>query len=119
MNKNLQPLFEMAQINKKEMNNDLFPYDKYKVEIYGESVNKKPHFHIKHIQEKWDLRFDFEGNFMSVKTEGKGNYNINELENRLRKWFKTKNKTDNLITNYRAAKFSWNMMNYKFNNLII
>ena len=113
MQQNLKPLFEMAQINLKEMNPNGFPYNQYKIEVYGEG-GKLPHLHIIHIQRKWGLRFDFAGNFLSVKDEGDGNYNTNDLEKRLCRWFKHKNKQQPAITNLETVKLIWTSMNFYF-----
>lgn len=51
---NMNPIVEMTRLNKREMGNVPFPYNKFNIRIWSNDHNP-PHFHV--IAEGWDVSF--------------------------------------------------------------
>lgn len=81
----LHRIEDMALINGRDR--DLFPYDRYRVIVQGdESEHKLPHFHIKDIQDGWEIRVLLNGDLWNVKRGKDLKIPISSIVKKLKKW---------------------------------
>lgn len=106
---------EMAQINTKDDSNSYFPYNKYKICIYGDD-HIPAHFHIISKQEGFDIRINcVSGELVSVKKYGKRKKDSHFMDiiKDVKKWLDepTPNKLYPGIDNRDVVKIHWNANN--------
>ncbi|MCQ2203566.1 MAG: hypothetical protein MJZ15_03890 [Bacteroidales bacterium] len=115
----IMSLNEMSQINLDEKGQDKkcgFNEDVYYIYVKGEGGYKKfPHFHIRHKQDKWDIRMNMDGSFHSIKTKGgrgrQKNTDFDDIEKISKEWVKKPNAADEGKTNGEVASLEWRRNN--------
>ena len=106
------PLNEMAQVNKREQN--IFPFNAYKVFVLSEERNKFAHFHIKSYQEGWEIRVLLNGKIHSVKTKSSKRTKIEDfadIQKMIYKWLLEKCASLKVITNKQNIENIWDAEN--------
>lgn len=106
------PLNEMAQVNKREQN--IFPFNAYKVFVLSEERNKFAHFHIKSLQDGWEILVLLNGQIHSVKTKSSKRTKIEDfadIQKMIYKWLLEKCATLKVITNKQNIENAWVMEN--------
>lgn len=106
------PLNEMAQVNKREQN--IFPFNVYKVFVLSELPNKFPHFHIKSYQEGWEIRVLLNGQIHSIKTKSSKRTKIEDfadIQKKIYKWFELDSPVVKRNTNKEAIEVFWSAEN--------
>lgn len=87
----------------------------YYVYVKGEGTDKKiPHFHIKSVNEGWDIRMLMDGTFHSVKTTGadrKEPEDFRDIERIAKLWVKQANTLEPDRTNGEVAEIQWRRNN--------
>lgn len=109
---NYNPLNEMAQVNVKEMR--IFPFNAYRIFVLPEGPNKFKHFHIKSLQEGWEIRVLLNGKIHSVKTKSSKRAKIEDfadIQKMIYKWLLEKCSTLKVITNKQNIENAWVMEN--------
>lgn len=109
--KELFKIADMARLNKKET--QLFPYKSYYVYLKDGDHNP-PHFHIHSVQEKFDVRVDFNGNILSVKFRGDRTDKVEDykdVQRKVKEWLKRKPASKKVAmlfkTNKDYIEFEW------------
>ena len=106
------PLNEMAQVNKREQN--IFPFNAYKVFVLSEERNKFAHFHIKSLQDGWEIRVLLNGKIHSIKTKSSKRTKIEDfadIQKKIYKWFKLDSKIAKCCSNEEAVRIFWDAEN--------
>lgn len=106
------PLNEMAQVNKREQN--IFPFNAYKVFVLSERLNKFPHFYIKSLQDGWEIRVLLNGKIHSVKTKSSKRTKIEDfadIQKMIYKWFNLDSKIAKCCSNKEAIELFWDAEN--------
>lgn len=109
---NYNPLNEMAQVNIKEMR--IFPFNAYRIFVLPEGPNKFKHFHIKSLQDGWEIRVLLNGHIHSVKTKSSKRTKIEDfadIQKMIHKWLLEKCATLKVITNKQNIENAWVMEN--------
>lgn len=107
-------LNEMARVNVRD-NGKLFPFNAYKVEVYGKEHNP-PHMHVISLQEGYDIRISIDtGDLVSVKSYGnrsEGNL-FKDVVKKAKKWLQQANNMPGSTgnTNQQVATMMWYSMN--------
>ena len=105
---NLTSLNEMAQANIKEMR--IFPFNSYRIFVLPEGPNKFAHFHIKSLQDGWEIRVLLNGKIHSVKTKSSKRTKIEDfadIQKKIYKWFELDSLSVKRNTNEEAIEMFW------------
>ncbi len=107
----MQPIVDMARLNLGET--QVLPYNAYDLVIWSNDHNP-PHFHVLSKQEGFNLRYDFDGNFLSVELYGKRTKsdNFSDITKMVNDWLESKPvRTERYENNKELAKDIWNLNN--------
>lgn len=100
----LDPL-DIARLNKRDGEGDIFPYDKWQLIMRSDDV-EPPHFHI--ISEGWDAIFGIEsGGLIKVICEGDNQAVLDYMIGYANLWLENNNKFYTRLSNREAAKLIW------------
>lgn len=108
-------VYEMTQVNTYDNSNSYFPWNKYKLCIYGDD-HIPAHFHIISKQEKFDIRVNcITGELESVKKYGKrktGSH-FSDIIKDVKKWLDEPTADPNLpgLDNRDMIRVAWNQNN--------
>ena len=109
---NYNPLNEMAQANIREMR--IFPFNAYRIFVLPEGPNKFKHFHIKSLQDGWEIRVLLNGQIHSVKTKSSKRTKIEDfadIQKKIYKWFELDSPSIKRNTNKEAVEIFWDSEN--------
>lgn len=103
----LDPL-DIARLNKRDGENDIFPYDKWQLIMRSDDV-EPPHFHI--ISEGWDVIFSIaSGELIKVINEGNKKSHLNYMVQNTTSWLDAPNRFYQHISNRQAAMLIWDQL---------
>lgn len=111
---NMNPIIEMARLNKREIGNVPFPYNKFDIRIWSNDHNP-PHFHV--ISEGWDISFLIEnGEEYRVNTHSNDSKIYSYIIKNIKPWLRMKNFKHPYMTNQEYAMEVWEDEN-EINNI--
>lgn len=111
---NMNPIVEMARLNKREIGNVPFPYNKFDIRIWSNDHNP-PHFHV--IAEGWDISFLIEnGEEYRVNTHSNDSKIYSYIVKNIKPWLQMKNFKHSYMTNQEYAMEVWEDEN-EINNI--
>lgn len=111
---NMNPIVEMARLNKREIGNVPFPYNKFDIRIWSNDHNP-PHFHV--ISEGWDISFLIEnGEEYRVNTHSNDSKIYSYIIKNIKPWLRMKNFKHPYMTNQEYAMEVWEDEN-EINNI--
>lgn len=99
-------LMEMAKINKKDVGNVPFPYNKFTIVIYPDD-HTPPHFHV--ICEDWNMRFLIENGelYREDTSMGSSSKIYSYILKNIKQWMKMPNSSDKTKTNQEYMMELW------------
>ncbi len=101
-------LVEMARINKNEIGDCIFLYNKWEGKIWSNDHNP-PHFHI--ICNQWNVSFDIQsGKLMEIEKRGTENNIFNYMVANVEKWLSSPCHAQPKLTNRENATLIWEQL---------
>lgn len=101
-----------ALVNALEPKDSEFPLCLYEVYVSSNNTFIYPHFHIKPVQDGWDIRVNMDGSIHSIKVKGKNmqnEYDFPEIEKLLKSWLpKSHTYAFGKMSHIRYIKAMWN-----------
>lgn len=102
---NMDPIIEMARLNKKEIGDVPFPFNKFDIRIWSNDHNP-PHFHV--VSEGWDISFLINnGEEYRVNKRTTDSKPYSYIKKNVKPWLSMKSSVNNKLTNKEVAELIW------------